>query len=164
MGGGELDHFARPHEQDADLPQVLEQLRCQTHRRSSHADAVRANLGAAAHFLGNGEAALEQLVERGAEAAGRLGGPHGILHLPQYLGLAQHHAVESTGHAEGVAGRRVVLQRVGVVAQGMHGHTASLGEPVERVIHVHTVARAVHLGAVAGRENGRFRMVGKSLP
>ena len=163
VGAGQFDHLAGAHEQDADLAQVLEQLRSQTHGSGGHADAVRTNFGAAAHQLGHGETALEQLVERGAEAARSLGGAHGILHLAQDLRLAQHHAVQPAGHAEGMARHGVVLKRVGVVAKRVLGHIAGAGQPCERVVDIDAVARAVHLGAVARGDDGCFGMLRKSL-
>ncbi|MPN15807.1 hypothetical protein SDC9_163143 [bioreactor metagenome] len=73
---------------------------------------MRADLGGTAHFLGHRKAALEQLVERGAQHASRLGGAHGILHLAEDLCLAQHHRIEPAGNAEGVARDQIVFQRV----------------------------------------------------
>jgi hypothetical protein len=102
VGGGQLDHLAGADEQHA-RGQVFEQLAGQAHGGGGHADGVRADLGGAAHFLGHGKAALEQLVQRGAQGAGVLGGAHGVLHLAQDLRLAQHHRVQPAGHAEGVA-------------------------------------------------------------
>jgi hypothetical protein len=42
------------------------------------------------------------------------GRAHGVLHLAEDLGLAQHHGVEPAGHAEGMAGGLRVLQHVGM--------------------------------------------------
>ena len=50
--------------------QVLEELPGEPNRRGRHADGVRADLGGGAHFLGDREGALEQLVQRAAEGAG----------------------------------------------------------------------------------------------
>ncbi len=158
VGGGEFDHLARAHEKDADLRQVFEQLPGQAHGGGGHADAVGADLGAGTHFLGDGEAALEELVERGAERAGRLCRAHGVLHLAEDLGLAQHHGIEPAGHAERMARHEAFLERVGVRAQQRRAHAAAVGEPVERMVQRRLLAGAVDLGAVAGGEDGGFHL------
>jgi hypothetical protein len=53
-----------------------------------------------AHFLGDRERALEQLVQRAAERARLVGLAHRLLHLAQDLRLAEHHRVEAGGDAE----------------------------------------------------------------
>lgn len=116
MGGGQLDHLARADEQDADLAQVLEQIARQPHG-GGHADAVRADFGGTAHFLGHGKAALEELVQRLAQGTGLLGGTHGVLHLAQDLRFPQHHGIQPACHPESVARGFVALQHVGVAAQ-----------------------------------------------
>ena len=154
MGGDQLDHLARAHEQHADLGQVFEQLAGQPHGGSGHADAVGADLGGAAHFLGHREAALEQLVQRAAQGACVLCGAHGVLHLAQDLGLAQHHGIEPAGHAEGMARHMAVFQQIGVRAQQFGRDAAAVGQPVQRMVHGRHFGRAVDLGTVAGGENG----------
>jgi hypothetical protein len=103
--GHQFDHLAGADEEHLHLGQVLEQLRRQPHRGRGHADAVRADLGGRAHFLGHRKGALEQLVQRGAQRAGFVGHAHGLLHLAQDLRLAEHHRIEPGRHPEGVARR-----------------------------------------------------------
>ena len=50
----------------------------------------------------------------------------------------------------------VVLQHVGVLAQGVGGHVARAGQPGEGAVDLRGVAGAIDLGAVAGGENGGF--------
>jgi hypothetical protein len=123
--GHQLDHLAGADEQHADVAQVLEQLRRQPHRGGGHADAVRADLGGWCAPPWPPKAALEQLVQRGAQRAGFVGLAHRLLHLAQDLRLAQHHRIQPGGHAEGVARgfgvtdhRLVVLRRIGAVTDG----------------------------------------------
>ncbi|MCY1533162.1 hypothetical protein D9M68_684750 [compost metagenome] len=114
---------------------------------------MRADLGGGAHFLGDRERALEQLVERAAERAGGFGRAHGVFHLAEDLGFAQHHGVEPAGHAKGVARGFVVVQGVGVRAQQGGGHAAALGQPAEGVVERDVLGGAINLGAVAGRDD-----------
>ena len=156
MRGGQLDHFARAHKQHPGISQVFKQLACQAHGGGRHADAVGADLGSGAHFLGNRKAALEQLVERGAQRTRMLGCAHCVLHLSQNLRLAQHHRVQPAGNAESMAGDRAVFQRVRMRAQHFAADTAAVRQPVQRVVHRGMVASAVNLGAVAGGNDGGF--------
>ena len=71
-----------------------------------------ADFRAAAHFLGDGKTALEQLVQIRAQAAGLVGRADGVLDLPQDLRFAQHHRIEPGGDAEGVAHGIVLRQHV----------------------------------------------------
>ncbi len=156
MGGGQLYHLAGADEQHPDVGQVFKQLAGQSHRGGSHADRVRADLGAGAHLLGDRERTLEQLVQRAAQGAGLFGHAHGILHLPQDLRLAQHHGIQPAGDAESVAGRLVVVQRIGVAAQLLGGDAAAVRQPVHHGLQLQLLAGAIDFGAVAGRDDGRL--------
>jgi hypothetical protein len=154
MRRGQLDHLAGTDEQDARLAQVLEELAGQAHGGGGHADGMRADLGGGAHFLGDGEGALEQLVERAAQGASGLGGAHGVLHLAEDLRLAQHHRIESARDTEGVTRDGVVVQGVGVRAQHVAADAAAVGQPADGVVERGLVVRhPVDLGAVAGRDD-----------
>ena len=67
------------------------------------ADRVHADLGAGAHLFRNRERALEQLVQRGAQGAGRVGLAHRELQLAEDLRFADHHRREAAREAECVA-------------------------------------------------------------
>ncbi len=103
-GGDQLNHLARAHKQHANLRQIFKQLAGQAHGSGGHADAVRADFGAAAHLFGHGKAALKELVQGAAQGAGVFGRAHGVFELAENLRFAQHHGVQARGHAEGVAG------------------------------------------------------------
>jgi hypothetical protein len=133
--------------------QVFEQLAGQAHGGGGHADGVRADLGGGAHFLGDGERALEQLVQRAAQRAGGFGRAHGVFHLAEDLRFAQHHRVEPAGHAEGVARGLVVVQGVGMRAQQGRGHAAALRQPAEGVVERDVLGGAIDLRAVAGGDD-----------
>ena len=159
--GGEMrdrqfDHFARTHEQHADVLQVLEQLPCQTHRRSGHADGMRADFGRTAHLFGHGKGALKQLVQGTAQGAGVFGSAHSILELAQNLGLTQDHAVQAAGHAEGVAGHIVVVQDIGVLAQVLGVDAADVREPLQAGLQRSLTTHPVQLRAVAGGQKSGF--------
>jgi hypothetical protein len=134
----------------------FKQLAGQPHAGCRHADAVRADFGAAAHLFGHGKGALEQLVQRGAHGAGVFGGAHRVFHLAQDLRFAQHHGVEAAGHAKGVAGDLVALQRVGMRAQQGGRNAAVVRQPLQRVVQVGVVTGTVDFSAVAGGEQGRL--------
>jgi hypothetical protein len=104
VGGDQLDHLARAHEQHADLAEVFEQLAGQAHGGGGHGDAVRADLGGAAHFLGDGKAALEQLVERGAQGACGLGARTAFFIWPRIC--ASPSTMESSPRPRGRRGGR----------------------------------------------------------
>ena len=131
----------------------------QAHRGGRHRHAVGADLGGAAHFLGHREGALEHLVQVGAQAAGFVGRAHRVLHLAEDLRLAQHHRIEPGGDAERMAHRVVLRQHVQVRAQFGVGQLVVVGQEmgggVER-IDAAALAGRIQLGAVAGREDGRF--------
>ena len=152
--GHQLDHLAGADEQHAGLAQVLEQLGGQAHRGGGHADGVRADLGGRAHVLRDREGPLEHLVQRGAERAGRVGLAHGLLHLAEDLRLAQHHRIEPTGYAKGMAGSLPVFKDVCMVRELVAAHAAHLRQPVHRGHHHLGRRGAVELGAVARGDEG----------
>mmetsp|Transcript_53732 Transcript_53732/g.126531 ORF Transcript_53732/g.126531 Transcript_53732/m.126531 type:complete len:410 (-) Transcript_53732:254-1483(-) len=167
MGGDKVDHLACADEQHAPVGQVVEQLLGQAHGRGREADGVAADLGAAAHLLGHRKAALEHLVQRGAQRAGAVGLAHGGLHLAEDLRLAEHHGVQPRGDAEGMARSVRPGTQIAVVAQlGRRG--AAVGrQPFEgRLGQLHRMPRAgggalgrqahIDLGAVAGGQDGHL--------
>ena len=151
MGGRELYHLAGADKQDADLAQVFEQLACEAHCGGGHADAVLADLGGAAHLLGDGKAALEQLIERAAERARGFGGANGVFHLAEDLCFAQHHGVKTAGNAKRMACGQAFFEQIGVRTQNFGAHAAAVREPVQGVIQRRGAGGTVDFGAVAGR-------------
>ena len=154
MGGRELDHLAGADEQHLRLAQVLEQLGGQAHRRGRHADRMAADLGRAAHFLGDRERALEHLLQRRAERAGAVGLAHRLLELAEDLRLAEHHRIEPARDAEGVARRRAAFEHVGVRARSVGVATPPTPASQSTAGATCAASRAdVELGAVAGRDD-----------
>ncbi len=125
---------------------------------------MRADFGGGAHLFGHGKAALEQLVQGGAQGAGGVGLAHGLLHLAQDLGLAQHHGVQPAGDAEGVARGLAAFEHVGVAQQFVGRDAAGARQPVDgrmtelldRLAQLRR--RHIQFGAVAGGQQRRFRL------
>jgi hypothetical protein len=69
VGGAQFDHLAGADEQDALLGNRLEDALGQMHAGRRHGHDIGADGGRAAHFLGDREGALEQLVQLRAERA-----------------------------------------------------------------------------------------------
>ena len=125
----------------------------------------RADLGRRAHFLGDRERALEQLVQRGAERAGLVGLAHRLLHLAEDLRLAEHHRVEAAGDAERMARRRPSLQHVRVVTQGAGWRRRPMPASQSTVGATSEGSRAdIDLGAVAGREDRHLTARARDRP
>ena len=124
---------------------------------------MRTDFGGGAYFLGHRKRALKQLRKRGAQGACRFSSAHRILDLAQNLRLAQHHGVQPAGHAKGVACDIIAFEVVGVGAQFVGGDAAALGQPGQRLFHRGLVAGAVNFGAVAGGNDGRFRVAVQRL-
>ena len=110
--GAQFDHFAGADEQYVLFGDLVEDALRQAHGGGRHGHAVGADFRAAAHFLGDRKAALEQLVQIRAQAARFVGRADGILDLPQDLRFAQHHRIEPGGDAEGVAHGIVLRQHI----------------------------------------------------
>ena len=163
VGGAQLDHLARAYKQHVGLAQVFEQLRGQAHGGGGHADRMRANFGGAANLFGHCKRALEELVERGTQSA-RVGCcAHGVLHLTQNLGLAEHHGVEPTGYSERMPCGIVFLQGVGVGLQSVWSNTTRVGQPIQGLLDLLLAASAVNFCAVTGRQNGDLAVLRHSL-
>ena len=155
--GAQLDHFTGADEQHVLVGDAVENALRQAHRGSGHRHAVRADFRRAAHFLGDGKAALEQLVQIGAEATGGIGQAYCVLHLPEDLRLAQHHRVQARRDAEGVAHGVVLRQHVQMRAQFIDIQAVVVGQEMGgRVEGIGRRAGGVQFGAVAGRQNRGF--------
>ena len=112
MPRGQLAHLARPHQQHRLAGEAFEDLAGQLHRRVGDRDREPPDLRLGPYPLGRAERLAHQRVEHRPRRPGGLGQRERVLHLPQDLGLAQHHRVEARRHPEGVergllAGHRV---------------------------------------------------------
>ena len=83
-----------------------------------------------------------------------LGGPDRLLELAENLGFAQHHGIQPAGDAESVLHRILFGQRVKIRLDGVGLELVEISHPVNRLLRLLGVA--IHLGAVAGREDCGF--------
>jgi hypothetical protein len=114
---------------------------------------VLADLGRAAHFLGDRERALEHLLQGRAKGARTFGLAHRLFQLAEDLRLAEDHRVEPAGDAKRMPGGRGAFHHVGVRAQGLARHPADARQPVDGRAHHFRLGADVELGAVAGRDD-----------
>ena len=128
----------------------------QAHRCRCHADGEVADFGVAAHVFGNGEGALKELVQGGAQGAHFRGQTNCILHLSQNLRLTQHHRVQAAGDPKRVPSGFMVLQHVTVGLKRLIGHTSGLGEPLKRSLEGGFVGGTINFSAVTSGQNRRF--------
>ena len=157
VGGAEFDHLAGADEQHRAVGQPFEELFTQAHAGGRHGHRLGADGRLCAHFLGYRERALKELVQVAAQHLRVLRDTHGGLHLAEDLRFAQHHRVQSAGHAEGVAHGTLVGQQVevlGQVALGVDAPVAADPFGERRARLVRRVGFTVDFGAVAGGENG----------
>ena len=82
-----------------------ENLARQLHGRVAHRDRHLPDARFRAHALGDAEGAGHEAVEPAAHRAAILGGGVGGLELSENLGLADHHGIETGGHAEQMMNR-----------------------------------------------------------
>ena len=122
-----------------------------------------ADFGRGAYFLGDGKRALEQLRQRAAQCARRVGGAHRVFHLAQDLRLAQDHRVQPAGDAKGVARSMGVLQHIGVGTKFVGLDAAGVGQPGQCALQFRLVTGAINLGAVAGGDDRSLGRTGQGL-
>ena len=127
----------------------------QAHRGGGHADRVGADLGRGAHFLGDRERALEQLVQRACRACRRCSASRTASFIwPRICGSPS--TIESSPLATRNAWRAAdgAFEHVGVRAQRRRRHAADAGQPVDAPASTALARRRrVDLGAVAGRDD-----------
>ena len=93
MSGHELDGFACTQKECRAALHIAKDLPRQINRRISHRDRVFANGGIRPHLFRDPEGFRENQVEVKADCPRLLGHGKGGLHLPKYLGFAEHHGV-----------------------------------------------------------------------
>ena len=150
----EFDHLARADEQHVLFGDAREDALGQPDRGGGHRHQVRADLGLGAHVLGHRESALEQFVQQETQRAGLLGLAHRLLHLPEYLRLAQHHRIQAARHAERMLHRLFARQRVEIGLDVLARHLMILRQPVDGMVGICGVAIQLH--AVAGGQDRRL--------
>ena len=60
--------------------------------------------------------------------------PHRLLHLPENLRFAQHHRIQSAGHAERMLHCLLALQRVQIGVEILAGQVVVLRQPVDGLL------------------------------
>jgi len=155
---GEFDHLAGADEQDLAVRKRAEDALGGAHRCRGHRHRLRADVGRRAHFLRDGEGALEQVVQQQPHAAGFAREPLGLLHLAEDLRLAEHHRIQTAGHAERVAHGIGLRQNVRRALQFLRFEALFGGDEVgERMAGGDGFFdRAVQFGPVAGGHDRGF--------
>ena len=155
VAGGEFAHLAGADDEDVLALQRAENLFGQFHRDRGDRDRRRSNGGLAAHALGDGEGAAEELVELSANRTDGAGGGIGFLHLAENLRFADDHRIEARSYAEQVPHRiffaKFVEMRVEFVSREMKvvvQESAQVGVAVGGVGH--------DLHAIAGGDDHAF--------
>src|SRR5690606_37530278 len=104
------------------------------------------------NLFGNRKGTLEQLVQQRAKCARLLGSPHCVFHLPEYLGLAEHHRVKATGHPKSMAHRIVLMILVQMRLQTVGLKAVEICQPGRQMLLNLRLSRTVDFSAVTGGE------------
>ena len=155
MACGKGIHVAGAHHERGVCAQVRIDATCQTDRCGGDRYRVLADAGFRPHPFGRGKGGLEQLIERGAGAAGFLSRAVRVLQLTQDLRLAEDHGIESRGDTEGVFDRPLFLVNVQTRSQ-VEIIAVMPFEPI-RKLRAARRARPVHFGAIAGGQDHHLR-------
>ena len=159
---GTADWLARAYQQHLGAAQIVKQLPRQAHGGSRHADAVLAYLGVAAHLFGDAKGALKQLVQDRAHGTCVFSRAHRAFELTQNLRFAQHHRIQPRRHAKNMARSLISHFDIGMALQFSGRYAAAVRHPVQPLGDFDAFARAINLGAVAGRNNRRFSRLAES--
>ena len=100
MPGCESRHLPRAYEEDLPSRERVEDLPPEGDGRITHRDRVLGDTGFRAHAFGDGERFFEDPGQAVLTRAGFLRDPVGFLHLPENLGLSEHHRVERRCHSK----------------------------------------------------------------
>ncbi len=154
--GRQLAHLARPHQEDVALAKLAEDLQRQLHRHRGDRDRVPADTGLAAHSLGGGDRPVAKCVQDRPQRPRLLRNLVGLLHLPEDLGLTEHHGIEAGRHPERVVHGRVALQPVEGRLDLGERTVVELGEEGNEGTGPRLPRMAVDLHPVAGGKHHRF--------
>ena len=159
----QFDGLAGADEQHGLLVEPRENPFRQTDAGMRHRHRVGADGGVGAHLLGHRKSVLEKPVEHLAGGAGISGGVKRVLHLAEYLRLAEHHRIEAGRHPECVLDRLLVGEMIDVAGEVGAAESGAVEKPVENllfaagsaavaavVIRVAVILTAINFGAVAG--------------
>ncbi len=158
--GGQLNGLAGANEQDAGLGKVGEHGFGEAHRGEGDGYRARTDARIRADPLGDRKRVLEKALQRRIEGAGMPGDRIGILDLAENLRLAENHRFEPGGHAEQVPHGIGIVVAVEEFLDVRAMQLPMSMQPVEWRGLGAGFDIAVQLGAVAGREDGRFTHAG----
>ena len=158
MARRELTHLARADQEHGATRQAVEDLLGQLDRGERDRHGVAADVGLRADLLGDRERVREQRVQRRPDGLARLRQREGVLHLTEDLRLADHHRIETGGHAEGVADRIPIDVRVEARVDRGRIQAALVTQVPEHggARFARYLGDAVDLHAIAGRDDHRF--------
>ena len=147
-----LAHLSRAHDQNLLVFERAEYLPRQLHRDRSNRYRGAANLGLPAHPLGDHKGALQHLVQVAADRPRGARRQVTALYLAQDLGLANHHGVETAGHAEEMAHGILLPVLINMRRQQLGIDVEIVADKVQQVGRVRLLA-GEQLDPVAGGEN-----------
>ena len=150
----ELDHLARADQQRRVAVEAREHAPREPDAGRGDRNGGCPDRGLGANALRDRKRGLEQAVELAARGARLPGGAVGVLELPEDLRLAEDQRVEPGSNRERMA--HGVRPLDAIQALGERGVAARLGDqPAGH--RLRGTADGVHLGAVAGGDDERFR-------
>src|SRR5689334_11889767 len=154
MRRAKLDHFARADEEHV-LPgdrgvNALSEL----DRGGRHRYRARTDFGFAANRLRDRERALKKLVEHEPQRPRSFRAAHGLLELPEYLWLSEHHRIETARDTKCVLDRLRFRKAIQIRLQVLGTHAVIVGKPRDGIARL--VGAAVDLRAVARRDDRSF--------
>src|SRR4029077_6506756 len=137
---GELAHLACANDKDFLALQRSENLLREFDRNRSNRHRRCSDGSLAAHALGDGKGAAEELVELSADSAHSARGCIGFFYLPENLRLAHDHRVETRSYAENMAHRVLLAEfiKMGIKHAGIEVEVV-VQEPAQISVTVHRV-------------------------
>ena len=165
MSGHELDGLAGTQKECGAAFHITEDLARQINRRVGHRDRVFANGGIRAHLFRDPKGFRENQIQVKSDRSCLLRHGKGGLHLPEDLGFAQHHGVQTGGHSNQVRGCRHPVISVNRGRQLIDVQSMVGSEPLRHLIAgahtVHVVGQhAVELCPVACGQDHRLAELG----
>src|SRR5205807_3104965 len=92
--------LASAEKEHAALPQIAEDFSSEFYRDRADRDRAAGDIGGAAHLLRNPKRSLKDAMQQRPGVAGGASALIRFLHLPEDLGLADHHRIQPGDHAE----------------------------------------------------------------
>jgi hypothetical protein len=158
VGGGELDHLAHAHQQQAGARKVAVDVLGELQRRGRHRDRLRAQLRLGAHLLGHREGLLEERPSWPPTVPAPSATRSACFTWPRIWGSPRTMESRPGSDAEGVAHGRLAAVAVDVAVERDAHPLGGRAEPCPRRLRV--LGAAIDLGAIAGRDQHRLRHAG----